>query len=422
MFSTRPVPWNREGLVMRFDINYFILLGSTIVIGYYLGLGIRKVRLPSLIGYMLLGILLGTSGLKLLDETSIDRFAFISNITIAFVAFITGMELSVVSLKRLGFGIVTIIFGESIISFLLIAGALYMVTRDLPLSLLLGALGSASAPEGTVNVIQEYKTKGNLTKALYAVVGFDDGLAIIIFGFVAAVAKNILQSEASGAGGKLLTSFVQPVEELLLSFLIGVILGLVFGFMQKMLTQERDSLILVIGFVFVATGLSMVLHLSIILTNLVVGFVFVNTRRQTRVRGVIAQVQTLIPFMFILFFCLAGAQMKLSTLPQLGMIGTVYIISRTVGKMFGARFGAEIGRVEKSLKKYVWLGILSQGGVAIGLSMVVSNDLGKIGTAHAQEVVSAILTCIPATCVFFGIVGPILAKVALTKAGEISAK
>lgn len=403
---------------MNFDFNDLILLGTAIVFGYYIGLSSRRVKLPSLIGYMFLGVILGSSGLNILNEPVLDRLSFISEITLAFVAFLIGSELRLASLKRLGLGIVAIILSESFFTFFLVTAALYILTNDLPLALLFGALAPASAPAGTVYIIQEYRAKGNLTNALYAVVGFDDGVAIIIFGFAAA-AENILVSEAAGTGVSILPSLLKPIIEIVLSLILGGFIGFIFSYLMKLLTLERDSLILVIGFVLIATGLSITFHLSLILTNMVAGLVFVNTRREALVKGVLRQIQITIPFMYILFFCLAGAHMKLTALPELGMIGVLYIISRSAGLILGAGIGGIIGKVDNKIKKYIGMGILSQAGVAIGLSLIVRQDLREIGSPHADAISTSVLTTITATCIFFEIIGPILTKLALEKAGEI---
>ena len=136
-----------------------------------------------------------------------------------------------------------------------------------------------------------------------------------------------------------------------------------------------------------------------------------------------APLQEIMPLLFILFFCLAGAHLQISTLPALGSLGAVYIIGRTAGLIGGARVGAMIGHVDSKIKKYIGLGILSQAGVAIGLSLIVKHEFAqldaKYNLPHATTIGAVVLTTITATCIFFEIIGPILTKIALTKAGEI---
>lgn len=404
---------------MQFGIHDLILVGCSIVLGYYIGLLFRKVKLPSLIGYMFLGGILGISGMKILSNPVLERFSFISDVTLGFIAFGIGSELSIISLKSLGFGIVSVILAESLAAFFLVTAMIFAVTGDLPLAVIFGAMAPASAPAGTVYVIQEYKAKGSLTKALYAVVGFDDGIAIIIFGLAAALAKNLLVREAVGTGGNVLASLLQPSLEIVFSLILGACIGLLFSYLVSVLPNERDGLILVIGFVLFATGLSIMLHLSLILTNMVMGCIFVNTRRASLVKSVTRQLRLSIPFMYILFFSLAGAHMNISVLPSLGVIGVLYIIGRTAGKLLGAGIGGTMGNMEKKIRRYIGLGILSQAGVAIGLALIVRREFSEIGTSHADFIGASVLATITATCVFFEIIGPICTKIALERAGEV---
>ena len=413
---------------MSLDISFLsfsalTLLGIFTIIGFYMGHIAKRFRLPSLIGYMILGVILGPSLLHLISEPMIEHLSFITEIALGFVAFSIGSELSLSSLKRLGPGIISIIFAESFAAFFVVTGAIYALTRDLPLALVFGAMAPASAPAGTVAVIQEYKAKGTLTKALYAVVGFDDGLAIIIFGFAAAFARNILIAESTGHNGSLLPEMWIPLKEIGLSVIVGGIIGFVFCQVVRRQQNSKDILIFVVGVVLIATGLSKRWHLSLIMTNMVIGFVLVNTRREALVHRVMEPLLEIMPLIFILFFCLAGAHLDLSSLPALGLIGLVYVFGRSAGLIGGARLGASFGHVEGKIKKYIGLGILSQAGVAIGLSLIVKHEFSLLdaqyGLPHAVKIGTIVLTTITATCIFFEIIGPILTKIALTKAGEI---
>lgn len=405
------------------DISGLTLLGAATIIAFYVGRVARFVKLPSIIGYMVVGIILGPSVLHLFDDASMEHLSFITEIALGFVAFSIGSELNLSSLKRLGVGVISIIFAESFGAFIVVAVGLYLLTRDLPLSLIFGSMAPASAPAGTVAVIQEYRAKGSLTKTLYAVVGFDDGLAIIIFGFAAALAKNLLITEAFGTSESIFKALLYPAKEIILSFILGGIAGLIFYRLVRKLQSARDILIIIFGFVLICTGLSDRWHLSLILTNMVVGFVLANTRHEALLHRVTSPLLDVMPLLFVLFFCMAGAHLTLSALPSLGIIGVVYILGRSAGLIGGARLGAVFGHVEDKVKKYVGLGILSQAGVAIGLSLIIKQDLNQIDAEynlpHAVKIGTSVLATITATCIFFEIVGPILTKIALKKAGEI---
>ena len=407
----------------------FTLVGAMLIVCFYAGKLIKKTSLPSLIGYMLVGALFGPSfkhfGMEVFTESIQNSLSFITQVALGFVAFSIGSELSMKSLKRLGNGIVWIIFSESFAAFFVVTGLIYAVTRDLPMALIFGSMAPASAPAGTVAIIQEYKAKGSLTQALYAVVGFDDGLAIIIFGFAAAIAKSMLMAETPGHVSEGFFQMLKaPTIEIILSIVVGTVLGFIFCQLVRFIKNSRDMLIIVFGIVMLGTGLSMMWHLSLILTNMVIGFVLINTRREALVHKVTAPLLEIMPLIFVLFFCLAGAHLQLSALPSLGVIGVAYIIGRSAGLIGGARLGATLGHVEEKIKKYVGLGILSQAGVAIGLALIVSSEFAGLGAvvdgiSHGSRIGTKVITTITATCLVFEIIGPILAKYALGKAGEL---
>ena len=211
-----------------------LLIGLMITGSFYLGKGMKWIRLPSIIGFMLIGVVVGNIlNLDILDKIHITApkeflgsLSFIPEIALALVALTIGLELHFSSLKKQGLGIVSIIFAESLGAFLLVTAAVFLLTKSWPLALLFGAIAPASAPAGTVAVIQEYKAKGPLTKALYAVVGFDDGLGIIIFGFAAAIVRTLLLNEAGESCGNIFVVLLSPLKEVLFSIIIGIASGM----------------------------------------------------------------------------------------------------------------------------------------------------------------------------------------------------
>ncbi len=413
---------------MEIDLSFlnmtvFTVLGIAIIVGFYLGHLVRHLNLPSLLGYMMFGVILGPSILNLLDEIKLKNLSFLTEMALGFVAVNIGSELRLSSLKRLGMAIVTIIFAECFMAFWMVFGAVFLFTRDLPLSIILGAIAPASAPAGTVAVIQECRAKGSMTKALYAVVGFDDGLAIVIFGVAFALAKNLLTGEASLTTETTFFSILRPFMKTGLSVVGGGIIGFLLCLMVRRLQYAGEILIVVFGTVFLATGLSIHWHLSLILTNMMIGFVLANWKPSVLVPRVEAALMKIMPLVFVLFFCLSGAHLKLSAVPALGSLGCIYMLGRSIGLIGGARLGAMLGRVEEKIKKYLGLGILSQAGVAIGLSLIVKQDFSQLAIQynlpHAAKLGVTVITTITATSIFFEIIGPILTRFALKRAGEI---
>jgi len=413
----------------NYSMPILLIVGIVIIISFYIGRNMKYIKLPSLIGYMILGVILGPSLFNLLDESVQSSLSFITEIALALVALTIGLELKLSSLKKLGNGIIWIIFAESFGAFILVFTAVFLYTKNMPLALVLGGIAPASAPAGTVAIIQEYRAKGQLTKSLYAIVGFDDGLGIIIFGFAAAIARSILSNQTGVETVNFFELIWPPLKEILISLAIGGGFSIIVSLLVRKLENSSDILIILIAFIFISIGFSHIFHISIILTNMTVGMIIVNTQKFSLVRKISDRLPLFMPLLFILFFTLAGANLHIMTLPSLGILGLLYVLARSSGLIFGSKLGAYFGKVNENIRKYVGLGILSQAGVAIGLALIVKQDfngLGAIiegkGITTGDNIGIMVITTVTATCIFFEIIGPILTKYALTKAGEINLK
>lgn len=417
-----------QTFVNNLHLPILLIVGLITFIGLYFGKIMKYIKLPSIIGFMIIGVLLGPSLFDLLNEHFQAKLSFITELALGFVALSIGLELSFSTLRQQGKSIIFIIITESFMAFLIVTTAVYLFALispipdnvALPLALIFGSIAPASAPAGTVAIIKEYNARGPLTKALYSVVGFDDGLGIIIFGFASAIAKSLLSSQQ----GEIISFFsliLPPLTEVILSLVIGVITGIIYSLLLKKLNQKKDLFILTFAAVLIVTGFCHVLHLSLILTNMIVGIVVVNTQENSIVHKIGEELSNVMPLMFILFFVLAGANLHIIALPSLGLLGIIYILSRSTGLMSGAWLGATIGKADSKLKKYLGMGILSQAGVAIGLALIVKHEFAGLGLNNSGSYIGAtVITTITATCIVFEIIGPILTKIGLEKAGEIN--
>jgi len=406
------------------------LIGLVALISFYFGKLTKTIRLPLIIGYMIFGVLIGPSFLGMVTSSIQNQLSFITEIALGFVALTIGLELNLNDLRKQGSGIISIIFAESFGAFILVFFVVWLVTGNIILALIFGSIAPASAPAGTVAVIKEYGAKGPLTKALYAVVGFDDGLGIIIFGFASAIAKNILNNQAGASSSGFFALILTPMKEIALSIIIGLVVGAIFCILVRRLKSSSDYFIHIFGIILLMVGLSHAFHLSLILTNMTAGILIINTQRRNLIEIMHKELTNVIPLLFILFFTLAGTNLHIAALPSLGLLGVVYIVARSAGLIGGSRLGALLGKVSKNVRNYIGLGILSQAGVAIGLSLIVKQDfsgLGKVIDSTGKSLVTSgdqigtiVITTVTATCIFFEIIGPILTKIALQKAGEIN--
>ncbi len=395
-------------------MDTLLLVGLALLLGYAGSRITRRFKTPGVVGYILIGVILGPSLLKIFSKSMLGELGIISDMALALVAFTIGSEMRSSVLKRQGKGLASIIFAESFGAFFAVGILIYLLTKKLYLALLFAAMAPASAPAGTVVVLQEFKAKGPLTDTLLSVVGLDDGLAIVIYAFAAAIAKNLISSQASLSFSALL---VNPLLEITGSIVLGFLIGFVFAYFARKIYDRNSLLIISVGAIFVCTGLSNMYHLSLILSNLTVGLVMANMFIHTS-RRVFNIVQGITAPIYVIFFVLAGAHLELWLLPAMGAIGILYIIGRTSGLMGGAYLGAVISKAEDNVRKYLGLGILSQAGVAIGLALIAVREFSPLGPV-GEHAALLVINTIAATTIIFEIIGPITTKIAIEKSGEI---
>lgn len=404
-----------ENIVPRTPYMIMLLSGLLLFLGWFTGLLVKKIKIPMVVGYIAIGVILGASVLGVLNEESLNTLVFINYIALGFIGFDIGGELSFRGLKRLGRPIMWISLLESLGAFLLVTLAVYLYTRKLYIALIFGALSSSTAPAATVEVLREYQASGPLTTTLFAVVGIDDGIAIAIYAFASLFAKILL-------GGAEKISYVKviflPLAEIFGAVALGVAIGFILLLLVRNVTARGTLLIFVIGSVLVTTGLANMLNLSLILANMAVGMTVINAPRYSR-PDLFEVARGITPPLFILFFVLVGAHLDAGRLTSLGVIGLLYVVFRSVGKQAGTWVGAKAGRAPRSVSRYLGLCLFTQAGVAIGLAIETMLDFGggAFGSAGIDLGVMAI-TIIAATTFIFEIIGPPFTRYAIFKAGE----
>jgi NhaP-type Na+/H+ or K+/H+ antiporter len=366
------------------------------------------------VGFIVAGVLLGTSFFNIIPLELSNELTFISEIALGLIGFDMGSHLRFGQLRKMGRSILFILLFESLGTFALVSAGIYLLTQSLHTALIFGALSSATAPAATVDVLAEYDAKGPLTTSLLAVVGLDDAMSLLLFSLAIAGAEAIL----TGAQTLSLLQIIEyPIFEIGGSILLGFTVGLLLnGIMQRM-KSFHDSMAISIGFVFLAVGLSETLGLSLILTSMVMGITVVNRSPEhgKRIRFTIEQAG---PVIYVLFFTLVGARFQLSLLPTMGLLGIAYVLLRSFGKFTGAWIGGSLGGAEPVVRDNLGLGLLSQAGVAIGLALNCECRFAELGP-EGQALGSLVLSVITATTFIVQIVGPIGVKLAIKRADEI---
>lgn len=397
------------------DPNFLAMaIGLALLLGWAAGLLCRKVKVPMVVGYIVVGIVLGQSLLGVFNSKNLTGLYFIIYIGLACIGFDIGGELALSKIRKLGKPIIWISVLETVAAFVLVTTAIYLYTKKLYLALIFGALASATAPAATVAVLREYQASGPLTTTTFAVVGIDDAYAVMIYAFASFLAKVLI----SNKGVHVAEAVLRPIGEILAALGIGLVIGLVFLFLVRHYTAKRGLMVLTWGVIIVTTGLANWLNLSLILANMALGLTVVNLTKWKR-EDVFELLRSTTPPLFVVFFVLVGAELQAGKLLSVGIVGLLYVVFRSVGKFSGAYLGGVISDAPPAVRKYTGLCLFPQGGVAIGLALqtMITFGGGKYGHAGTELGVLAV-SMIAATCLFLEIIGPPCTRYAVIKAGE----
>lgn len=390
-------------------------LGVILFVGFIFGRLFEYIKIPSVTGYLVAGLILGPiTGYLNLEE--LQSFSVLSDLALGFIAFQVGNELWFGKLKETGFKIVIITVIQAVLTTaLVIVGTMFFV--DISVALILGAIAAATAPAPIMLLIKKYKTKGDLTDTILPVVGLDDAVGVVMFGILLSISISLLDTT-----GEALTAFQLikgPMIEIGISIFvgaaIGVFSGIAFRFFYNKSEREEGNLNIINITVILTTGIAILLGASPILTPMIAGTVVTNLINKETYILEEETIRFFIPPLMVIFFTVAGAQLQFAVVLQMGAVGIVYIVGRIIGKMAGAYIGASMVKSPANVRKYLGVSLLPQSGVAIGLSVAAYNEFIHINADYASIIKNVIL----ASVLFFALTGPVLVKIALYKAGEV---
>lgn len=385
-------------------------------------------NLPAVTAYLVAGILigpfclgqLGILGIGFISTDDVARFSLISDVALGFIAFAMGNEFRLGDLKKTGKQAAVVAVFQAVTATVFVDIALFLLhlamPDALPLScvLTLGAVATATAPAATLMVVKQYKAKGPVTEILLPVVALDDVVGLLVFAVSFGIAKALEQGKVD-----LISVIVNPLIEVAVSLSLGVLLGFLFHLSERFFHSRSKRMSISVAFVFLAVALSkLVFHagavtigFSSLLVCMMLGTVFCNLcdfseelmDRMDRWTG---------PVM-VLFFVISGAGLDFSVFAhwQVIVAGVVFILVRSAGKIFGANVSSRMMHCEPTVQKYLGITLLPQAGVALGMSLTAMS-LGPSGLIVRNIALFAVL--------IYELVGPLLTKMALTRAGEIS--
>ena len=410
-------------------MNIILILSLFIGLGYIFGKLAGMIKLPTVSGYLIAGLLIAIFALIVpFDYMQYEPvFNYISEITLSFIAFGIGSEFVVSRLRKSGKKIFIITLMEVIGAIGIVSLAMFAMAKlvypeftnsqTISFALILGTMSAATAPAATILVIRQFRTKGPVTDTILPVAALDDVLGIVAFGIALPIARILTPMDPNNALQLTFWNIVKgPLIEVLGSIAIGALLGFLLSLVSKKLDPQDEVQVKSIFFILVGLGVSQALSsigsfsISPLLVNIMVGAMLANLRphanRSFRV------INNFIPVFYILFFTIAGATLDLHVLKTVGMIGVVYVLARAIGKIAGAYTGSVISKAEPNVRKYLGFALLPQGGISIGLSILVNKYL-------PIEIASKVTTIILFSILIYESTGPIFAKLALQKSDEL---
>ncbi|HZJ87095.1 MAG TPA: cation:proton antiporter [Erysipelothrix sp.] len=388
-------------------MNIYFTLSLLLAFGLIGGRVARRFKLPNVTGYLLGGLLLGPSFLNQVGAQELPIINFVNEVSLAAIAFNIGGEFLFSTIKRVGKDIFIITVFEVLGVVALVFSVLYFVAdQSFVFSLISASMSAATAPAGTLMVIRQYRAKGVMTDAILPIAALDDALGIMVFGLALAAAKFSLGITQGSTAQMILAPFI----EIGLSLIVGLVLGLIVSKMTSKIKSQEELVSFILIFILISPAIARFLPVSSLLVSMAMGAVYVNMSHQAN--RTFNTLNTFVPPINVLFFAFAGASLDLSILASIGTLGILYVLARMFGKVLGTSLGAKVTDSDPKLVKYLGWALLPQGGISIGLSMIVRNEL--------PEVASGIVTLILFSVLFFEIMGPIFAKMAISKAGELN--
>ena len=388
----------------------------------------KLLKLPAVTAYLVAGILvgpfclgaLGINGLGFISLEQVESFSILSEAALGFIAFLIGNEFRLAQLKKIGKQATVIGIFQAVVTTVLVDIALILLhfampdKLPLPAAIVLGAVAAATAPAATLMVVRQYKAKGPLTDILLPVVALDDAVGLVIF----AISFGIARSLGSGAVD-VLSVAVEPICEVVLSLALGAVMGFLFSFFERFYHSRSKRMAMSVTFVLLTVAISMIkfnigpIHCSFssLLACMMLGTVFCNICDFSE--ELMDRADRWTAPLFVLFFVLSGAELDFAVFGDLMivLVGVVYIIARSAGKYTGAFISAKATKCDENIVKYLGVTLFPQAGVALGMAATASAELGAEGHIVANITLFAVL--------IYELVGPMLTKISLTRAGDI---
>lgn len=389
-------------------MNILLSLAAAMAVGLAMTRLMKKIHLPNVTGYLIAGLLVGPYCLNWVGTGSFEALSTITSVALGFIAFSIGGEFKLSHIRQIGSRAIVITCFEALTAVVLVGAALILFRFPLPLALTLAAIAAATAPAATLMVVRQYKAKGPVTSTLLPVVAMDDAVCLMAYAICSAIARTLV----AGQGMTLWSMFLQPVLEIIESLAAGFGIGFVLTLCLRFFKSRANRLSLMVASVFLGTALAELWGLSSLLVCMMIGAAMINLSNEAE--KVMEGCDRWTPPLFMIFFVISGAELDLGVVPSVGLLGILYLIFRSMGKYMGAFIGSALTHAAPTVRNYLGITLLPQAGVAIGMAQLAMTELPEYGPA-----IRAVILC---GTLIYELIGPVLTKISLTRAGEIPKK
>ncbi len=393
-----------------------LVFGFLILAAYSVGELAKQLHLPKIVGYLAAGMVFGPSALNVVRAEAVSNLAPVSDLAIALIAFLAGAELEWGELRRRGLALLRLTGTELAVTFLTIFAVLVLMrewvpflaglnwTTVLTFSALFASIAIVHSPAVTMALLTETGARGPLARTTLGVVLLADVVVVIVFSSMLTLARVLVPSGTGGVG-----SIASVAWEIGGAIPIGAALGLVVALYLRFVRAELFLFAILVT--FFGLEISRLLHVETLLMLIVTGFV-AETLAPGRMGEALrrAMERSAAP-VFVVFFALAGAKVDVSLLLQVWPLVIPIALARLAGIWSGVRLGTRWARIRPEEGRLVWMGLVSQAGVAIGLVTVAGNAYPAAGGDMRTMLLS--LIAVNET------MGAILFRRALLKAGEV---
>lgn len=384
-------------------------LGLILLLALLAGHLVKVVKIPEVTGYIIAGIALGPSVLGWVSAENLLALKVLSEVALGLILFSIGSVFEFSRFRRIGRQVLYLTLVESVLASLLVTAGIVVLGQPWQVALLLGAVAIATAPASTLMVIRECDSAGPLTDNMLGIIAVNNLLCITVYALVAATIDL-----ASGLGGTSMFDAVYRagyplVWQLVGSAALGYLVGLMLAGWSSQVTETGEMLILLAGSILLCVGVARLVDLSPLVASLAVGATMVNlAERSRRLFDTLAGTD---PPFYAIFFVIAGADLDLTLIPTMGVVGLVYIGGRAVGKFVGAAAGARWLRLEPQVQHFLGFGLMAQAGLAVGLTIAIDQRFEPFAPIVSTVVLAAVAV--------FEMIGPISARFAIVQAGEV---